>query len=156
INLGADITVKGAYLGMHPGTFTWSAQLRLDTPWWMPDVTFSIQNPGPSPQPFDLKTCTRSLAAPAAIAPSTQVDTALMAPPLSDGITDAAHLYTFNELTGVAGAPLGDTHGRDDVPIVATDATIVINFANPVSNDMGVGPDTYGASGDAGVQNVQD
>jgi hypothetical protein len=156
INLGADVTLKGSYLGMHPGTFTWSAQLRLDTPWWMPDVTFSIQNAGPSPQPYDLPTSTRALGAPAAIAPSTQADTALLAPPLSDGISDATHLYTFNELTGVAGAPLGDTHERDDVPIVATDATIAINFASPVSNDMGVGPDTYGATGDAGVQNVQD
>ena len=45
---------------------------------------------------------------------------------------------------------------RPMVPIVATDATIAVNFTNPVSNDMGVGPDTYGAIGDAGVQTVQD
>ena len=156
INFGLDVALRGSYLGMHPGTFTWSVEVRLDTPWWMPDVTFSIQNPGPTPQPFDLPTSTRALGAPAAIAPSTQGETALLTPPLSDGVSDSTHLYTFNELSGISGAPLGDTHARTDVPIVATDATIAVNFTNPVSNDMGVGPDTYGAIGDAGVQTVQD
>jgi hypothetical protein len=52
--------------------------------------------------------------------------------------------------------PLGDVHLRDDIPVVATDATIVINFTNPVSNDMAVAADTYGAAGDAGLQTVQD
>lgn len=156
LSIGADITVKGSYLGKHPWSLSWSAQIRLDTPWWMPDVTFSIENSGPTPQPFDVPTSNRGLAAPSAIAPSSQANTPLLAPPLSDGVTDTSEVYTFNELTALVGVTLGDTHGRSDLPIVGTDATVAINFTNPVSNDMAVAPDTYGALGDAGVQQVQD
>src|SRR5262249_59573174 len=67
-----------------------------------------------------------------------------------------AHVYSFNELNGLSGAPLGDVHLRNDLPVVPTDAAVAINFTNPVANDMAVAGDTYTAAGDAGEQKVQD
>jgi hypothetical protein len=156
LHVGLDATAKLSYLGKKPWYTSVSVTLRVDTPWWMPDVSFSYDYTFQQPLPYDVEAMTRALASASALGSSVAQEIALLTPPLSDGNADANRLYSFNELVGVSGVPLGDVHLRDDIPIVATDTTIVINFCNPVSNDMAVAADTYGAAGDAGVQKVQD
>jgi hypothetical protein len=157
-HFGADIGADIAYLGKHPWYALVSAQLHIDTPWFLPDVTFKFQLPIGQSQPFDTTTLTQALqsgSASSPAAPGSAAAAALVVPPLSDGNADSAQLYTFNQLAGVSGAPLEDLHLRDDLPVVAVDADVCIQFTNPVANDAAIATDTYVAGSDLGVQQVQ-
>jgi len=90
-------------------------------------------------------------------APGNDSHAPLHLPLLADGNTDPARLYTFNELLATPGAALEDVHRREDIPVVAVDADVSIEFTNPVANDAAIATDTFTASGvDPGVQRVQD
>jgi hypothetical protein len=157
-HFGADIGADISYLGRHPWYALVSAQLHIDTPWFLPDVTFHFQLPIGQSQPFDTTTLTQPLhsgSASSPSAPGSAAVAALVVPPLSDGNADPAQLYTFNQLAGVSGAALDDLHLRDDVPVVAVDADVCVQFTNPVANDAAIATDTYVGGADLGVQQVQ-
>ena len=157
-HFGADISADVAYLGRHPWYGMVSAQIHIDTPWFLPDVTFRFQQPFGQSQPFDLETVTQALrsgSAASPAAPGSAGAAALLVPPLSDGNADPAQLYTFNQLSAVSGAAVQDVHLRDDVPVVAVDADVCIQFTNPVANDAAIATDTYVGGNDPGVQQVQ-
>ena len=159
IHFGADISVDIAFLGRHPFAALITAQIHIDTPWFLPDVTFKFEEPIGSPQPFDNQILNPPVGSAGASSPPTSGSggpSALLTPPLSDGNADAATLYTFNSLGAVSGAPVQDVHARDDVPIVAVDADISIEYSNPVANDAAIASDTYTGSGDLGVQQAGD
>jgi hypothetical protein len=156
LHIGLDVTIKYAYLGENPWYKSYSLTLTIDTPWWMPNVSFSLDKTWNQQQPYDVPLLPPALSNASTIGLKSASEIALFAPPLSDGNTDAAQLYSFNNLVSVSGVPLGDVHLRTDIPILATDATVALNFTNPVSNDMGVAADTFGSAGDAGVQQVKD
>jgi hypothetical protein len=156
LHFGLHVTAKYSYLGEHPWHKSYSLQFTIDTPWWMPNVSFSIDRSWNEQLPYDQDLLNRPLSAASVVGSGPAGETALLAPPLSDGNSDAAKLYTFDDFVGISGVSLGDVHLRTDIPIVATDAVIAVNFTNPISNDMGVAAETYTASGDAGVQNVKD
>ena len=135
-----------------------AAQIHIDTPWFLPDVTFKFQSTYGQSQPFDTTTLTQGLhsgSASSPTAPGSAQAAALVVPPLSDGNADPSQLYTFNQLTSVSGALLQDLHLRDDLPVVAVDADVCIQFTNPVANDAAIATDTYVAGTDLGVQQVQ-
>jgi hypothetical protein len=157
-HFGADISVDISYLGKHPRYALLSVQVHIDTPWFLPDVTFHFQLPIGESQPFETETITKALSAGSAAsptAPGSASTAVLLVPPLSDGNTNPAQLYTFNQLAVISGAALEDMHLRDDVPVVAVDADVCIQFTNPVANDAAIGTDTYVAGHDLGVQKVQ-
>ena len=156
LHIGADVTARLTYLGKHPWYTTLSLTLRIDTPWWMPDVSFSYDKTWNESLPYDVDLLTRPLSSASALGTGPAKEIPLLVPPLSDGNADPDQLYSFNAFIGVSGTPLGDVHLRTDIPIVSIDSTVAINFTNPVSNDMGVAPETFGQAGDAGVQEVQD
>lgn len=154
-SFGADVSMRLEYLGKHPWYITLSAEIRIDTPWFLPDVTVRFEKTWQEPLPFDTATITQCLELGSGLSPGSQGSTGLTVPPLSDGLGDPKHLYTFNQLVNFNGQPLGDTH-LIDLPIVSTDATIVINFTQPVSNDSLIATSTYDGTTDTGVQKVQD
>jgi hypothetical protein len=158
-HFGADISVDIAFLGRHPFSALVTAQIHIDTPWYLPDVTVRIEEPIGNPQPFDNEILNPPLSSAGANsrAPLPAGGPApLLMPPLSDGNADAATLYTFNGLAAVSGTTTEDVHLREDVPIVAVDADISIEFSNPVANDAAIATDTYAGGSDLGVQKSGD
>jgi hypothetical protein len=157
-NFGADISAEITYLGKHPWYATISAQIHIDTPWFLPDVTFRFELPIGQSQPFDTSTLTQALGSASAAspaAPGSDGVAALSVPPLSDGNADPTRMYTFNQLSAVSGAALEDVHLLD-LPIVDVDADVSVEFTNPVANDAAIATDTYVEGIDLGVQKVQD
>jgi hypothetical protein len=159
-HFGADISVDITFLGRHPFSALVTAQIHIDTPWFLPDVTFRFQEPIGSPQPFDNEILNPPLSSAAASGPAPlpagAPQAALLTPPLSDGNADPGALYTFNGLATVTGAAVEDVHLRQDLPIVAVDADISIEFSNPVANDAAIATDTYTGGSDLGVQQSGD
>lgn len=154
-SFGAEIGGKFTYLGKHPWFLTVHFEIRIDTPWFLPDVTFTLDRTWQKALPFDTATLTSSLASAAAgIDPrATQQEQPLLAPGLSGALGDSTFLYTFNQLNGLDGIRISDPHARDDIPLVSVDATIAVNLAQPVANDSMIAGATITG---AGVQQVQD
>ena len=157
-SFGADIGVDLTYLGKHPWYTTLAATIHIDTPWFMPDVTFQFSKTWNESLPFDTSSTTQALSSGSATSSSSALTGSgdLYVPPLSDGNSDTGHLYTFNELAQVHGASVAGVTLPDDLTPVAVDADIVLTFTNPLSNDALIATDTYGPGGDLGVQQVQD
>ncbi len=152
LSFGLDIKIQGMFLATHPVYLRLLFRVHIDTPWWLPDVTITFDKTWNADRPFDIALLLKSLSSAAALAPANSRETALLVPALSDDLGDPTHLYSFNGLLAVQGAPLGDIHNRNDIPVVPTDATIVLNLTNPVSNDSRIPAET---PTDAGVQQAQ-
>jgi len=156
LHIGMNVSVKYSYLETQPRYSSYSLTFSIDTPWWMPDVSFSIARSSDTNRPYDAKLMNRSLASASSIGTAGAREAALLMPALSNGDSNPASLYSFNGFMGLSSGSAGDIHTRTDIPIIATDATVAVNFTNPISNDMGIAPETYSALGDPGVQNVKD
>jgi hypothetical protein len=154
-SFGADISVRVIYLHGQSWYVTASAEIRIDTPWYLPDVTFHIDKTWSEPLAFKTSTLTTALATASALEPGSAAATDLLVPALSDGHRDPQLLYTFDQLTGISGMRISDPRTRD-LPIVSTDATIAINFGQPLANDSAIATGTYDGTTDLGVQRVQD
>ena len=155
---GADIRADVTYLGTHPWYATVAAELHIDTPWFLPDVTFRFETTSGESQPLRTSTITQALnsgAASSPTAPGEGSHAPLLVPPLSDGNADPGRLYSFDELAATSGAALEDVNLRTDVPLVAVDADVSLEFTNPVANDAAIASDTYVGGTDLGVQQVQ-
>ncbi len=153
-SFGAEIAARIIYLGNH-WSLTLHAEIRIDTPWYLPDVTVSFDKTLSEPMPFDTATITQFLSGGSGIEPAAQRTQPLQLPGLGGALGDASYLYTFNELCGRSGTRIADTHAQS-LPVVSVDATIVIDFSQPVSNDALIATSTYDGVTDAGVQKVQD
>ncbi len=154
-SFGAEIGMKITYLGRTPWYITLHGEVKIDTPWFLPDVTFSFDKTWQSPQPFDTSTLNQGLSQSSGIDPTQSQAQPLLVPGLSDGLNDPTTVYTFNTLNGVTGVRIADTLSQN-VPLVSVDATITLDFTNPISNDSGIATSTYGGTTDTGVQQVQD
>jgi hypothetical protein len=155
-SFGCEAGIKLTYIGKDPWYLTLHAEIKIDTPWFLPDVTFAIDKTWQQPMPFDTSTITQCLSSGSAIDPTAQQAQDLLAPGLAGAMGDASFLYTFNQLNTLNGIRIADTHTRQDVPLVSIDSTIVANLAQPVSNDSAVATSTYDGTTDTGVQQVQD
>ncbi|MEA2666567.1 MAG: hypothetical protein QOI11_3511, partial [Candidatus Eremiobacteraeota bacterium] len=155
-SFGAEINMKITYLGKHPWFVTLHAEIKIDTPWFLPDVTFTFDKTWQEPLPFDTASVTQCLTSASGVDPTAQDGIALLSPGLGGALGDAKFVYSFNQLVGLNGARIADPHLRDDIPLVSVDATIALDLAQPVSNDSAVATATYDGTSDSGVQKVQD
>ncbi|HEX8107719.1 MAG TPA: hypothetical protein VF516_08310, partial [Kofleriaceae bacterium] len=155
-SFGAEIRLRITYLGKHPWYITLHAEIKIDTPWFLPDVTFTIDKTWQEPMPFDTATITQCLSSASAIDSTAQAGVKLLVPGLVGALGDASFVYTFNQLGGLTGARIADPHVRDDIPVVSVDSTIAIDLAQPSSNDSAIATSTYDGTTDSGVQVVQD
>jgi hypothetical protein len=154
-SFGAEINLKITYLGKHPWYITLHAEIKIDTPWFLPDVTFTIDKTYQEALPFDTASVTQGLSKAEGVDPTAQAAILLLAPGLAGALGDAGFLYTFNQLNGLQGQRIADPHLRDDIPIVSVDATIAVTLNQPVANDTMVATTTYEGGADAGLQQVQ-
>jgi hypothetical protein len=155
-SFGAEIGMKITYLGKHPWYLTLHAEIKIDTPWFLPDVTFTIDKTWQEALPFDTSTITQCLSSASGLDPTAQQAQPLLTPGLAAALGDAGFLYTFNQLNGLNGIRIPNTHLRNDIPVVSVDSTIAINLSQPSSNDSLVATSTYDGTTDTGVQKVQD
>jgi hypothetical protein len=154
-SFGAEIGMKITYLGKTPWYVTIHGEVKIDTPWFLPDVTFAFDKTFQSPQPFQTSTLNQGLSQSSGLSLTQSQAQTLLVPGLSDGVQDPSTVYAFDTLNSLTGVRIANTLSRD-IPVVSVDATITLDFTNPVSNDSGIATSTYSGTTDAGVQQVQD
>jgi hypothetical protein len=135
-SVGLEADGNPTYL-THPGYWLWSAEVHIDTPWFLPDVSFQISGHSPHPsQPMDSPLLNPPLNngdAGSGGAPSAPA--AMYVPALSDGNTDPNRLYSMNQLSQVTPADVTSVLLPDDLAAVGVDADIAITFTIPLAND---------------------
>jgi hypothetical protein len=155
-SVGMEIDVDLTYL-KSPWYVTLTAQIHIDTPWFLPDVTFQISTTWNHSQPFDTPLATPPLGSGSATSPqANSLPVALHVPALSDGTTDPTRLYSYNQLAPVSGATVAGIVLPADLALVAVDADIAVTFTNPLSNDAAIATQSYPVISDPGTQKVQD
>ena len=154
-SFGAEINMQVDYLGKTPWYTHVHAEVKIDTPWFLPDVTFSFDKHYQQSLPFDVATLTRVLARVAALDPTLQKAIDVVVPGLSNGETDAARLYTFNALSALNGTRINDPRGITVTP-VSVDSTLLVDFSQPVANDSALATTTAEPNWDPGAQTVKD
>ena len=156
-SIGMEIDLDLTYLGKTPWYTTLTAQIHIDTPWFLPDVTFQISKTWNQSKPFDTSTTTQALSSgDAADAVPGSPALPLHVPALSDGNTDPTRLYSFNQLSTVSGAAVDGVVLPATLTPVATDADIALSFTNPLANDAAIATQSYPTGSDPGTQKVQD
>jgi len=155
-SVGMEIDIDLTYL-KSPYYVTLAATIHIDTPWFLPDVSFQISKTWHHSQPFDSPLVTPPLSGGDATGPvASGLPVPMHMPALSDGTTDPTTLYSYNQLAPVTGAAVTGVVLPLDLTPVGVDADIAITFTNPVSNDAGIATQSYPITDDPGAQQVQD
>ena len=155
-SVGMEIDLDLTYL-KSPWYVTLAATIHIDTPWFLPDVSFQISKTWSHSQPFDSPLVTPPLSGGDATSPvAASLPAPMHVPALSDGTTDPTTLYSYNQLAPVTGASVTSIVLPPDLTPVAVDADIAITFTNPVSNDAAIATQSYPVTDDPGTQQVQD
>jgi hypothetical protein len=144
-DFGANIKVQWNYLGPEPAYRCIATEIRIHTPWWLPDVTFRWN------KTFEERHCEkmRVVSTPlvgASARPLARSDALAVAvsPIVGDAIDEAA-TYSTDELAQVTGAwPVG---ALDAVEPIATDATLAVSFKATVDDRIAWGQNTPNGMG---------
>ena len=155
-SVGMEIDVDLTYL-KNPWYVTLTALIHIDTPWFLPDVSFQISKTWSHSQPFDSPLANPPISGGDASSPqAASLPVPMHVPALSDGTTDPTTLYSYNQLAPVSGATVNGVVLPPDLTPVAVDADIAITFTNPLSNDAAIATQSYPTTADPGTQQVQD
>ena len=143
-SFGAEINLKLTYLGKHPWYVTLHAEIKIDTPWFLPDITLHRrQDLAGAAAVRHARRSPRSLSPAAGDRP----DGAEARPRCSRRAGRRARRREFplhvQPADGVQGIAHRRRIRRDDIPIVSVDSTIAIDFTQPVSNDTLIATTTY-------------
>jgi hypothetical protein len=137
-SFGASVKAIIEQLGpQEPNFKRASLEVRIETPWWLPDVTFRLVKISGTAAPEQMPVLSSPLTAAAAIEPGklTAVDVAVTA------IGEPGALHTIESLRVAPDAPIGEDAWAALVP-VSLDSTIALDFAAALDNATTVAPST--------------
>jgi hypothetical protein len=142
-SFGASVKAIIEQLGpQEPNYKRASLEVRIETPWWLPDVTFRLVKVSGTAVPEQMPVVSSPLTTAAAIEPGklTAVDLAVTA------IGGPGAVHTIEELRLAPDVPIGEEGWAALVP-VSLDSTIALDFAVALDNATTVVPSTPPDSG---------
>lgn len=139
-DFGASVRVEWTYLGPNPAYRRLSVELRIHTPWWLPDVTFRWSKTLDQPDLQKMRVISTPLVAASARALARAGPSPLPVSPLLGNAVDESGVYSIGDLAGVTGQwPAG---ALDGVAPIATDAVLALNFKVTVDDRIAWGQST--------------
>ena len=142
-SFGASVKAIIEQLGpQEPNFKRASLEVRIETPWWLPDVTFRLVKVSGTAAPEQMPVLSEPMSRAAAIEPGklTAVDLAVTT------IGEAGAVHTIDALRAAPDGVIGEDVWAALVP-VSLDSTIAIDFAAPLDNATTVAPTTPPDSG---------
>ena len=135
---GASFKVEWDYLGPDPAYNRVSCEVHIDTPWWMPDVTFRWDCSDDHPQLEQMSTVSTPVIEAAAypLAQSDQIGVAVS--PLLGDTFDPAITFNLSQLTGLTPPAWPPDVLTQAVP-VAIDSAIALHFKPSVDDKLAWG-----------------
>ncbi|MGH3240023.1 MAG: hypothetical protein ACRDNL_06560, partial [Spirillospora sp.] len=113
-----------------------SLEVRIETPWWLPDVTWRVTRVRETPRPEAMPVLSAPLLNAGALDPGTSAETVLAATEL--GAPGAVHSITG---LSASGGPIDESAWAGLTP-VGLDSVIAVNLAVAVGNETTVVPST--------------
>ncbi|TDB89410.1 hypothetical protein E1264_08330 [Actinomadura sp. KC216] len=113
-----------------------SLEVRIETPWWLPDVTWRVTRIRETPQPEAMPVLSAPLLNAGALDPGTSTETALAATEL--GAPGAVHSVTG---LSASGGPIDESVWAGLAP-VSVDSVIAVDLAVAVGNETTAVPST--------------
>ena len=153
LRIGLSARAEWRLVGRRPERGELSLELRLETPWFLPDVTWTLEAVFGSLAPADLATATQPLRSAAATEGATrkQLPTHLERFDPSWNGEGVAPLHSVNELrapTRPEVTRLANLAADTALRPIATDSTIGIVWSVPVNDTLGLGSGMAGSLGD--------
>ena len=147
INFGAVIEIEIDWLGP-PRCSRQSFTFKIETPWWLPDVSVRWENVKGTPQLDRMDVVSCPLIAAAALSPATRAPTLIGVTPLTGSSLDEKAVFHLDQLRAMSPPAVADAAFAAVEP-VGVDARIALDFKPSVDAPVTVVPDT---PVDAGVQ----
>jgi hypothetical protein len=151
-DFGASVKVQWDYLGPDPAYRRVGCELRIHTPWWLPDVTFRWNKTFGAPQLERMHVVSTPLIA-ASARPLARTDALPLAvSPIVGNAIDEPATYSTDELAQVTGAwPPGALDAIEPIP---TDASLALSLKPTVDDRIAWGQNTPAGMGTQGSRDV--
>ncbi|WP_327085605.1 hypothetical protein OIE66_25020 [Nonomuraea sp. NBC_01738] len=136
------IQVKAAFEQLGPQEPNYrrvGLEVRIETPWWLPDVTFRVERVRNTPQPEAMPVLSAPLSAATVREPGLTTEGRA-------AITALAGLHTIDQLRGLSAGPISEAVWNSLTP-VSVDSTLALDLSVPVTNDTTVAPATAAGAG---------
>jgi hypothetical protein len=145
-NFGASVRVECSYLGPDPTYRHLACEVKVHTPWWLPDVTFRWTSKTGAPALEQM----RVLATPVIEASAKQLSVAEATPmpglsPVTGTAIDPAAVYSINELASASGVIPTDALAR--ITPVSVDSSLALHFKSSVNDRLVFGQNTVAGIG---------
>ena len=145
-NFGINAKVEFDFMGPDPTYRRIGIELRIETPWYLPDATFRFERIKDEPHSEQLDLVSTPIVGGEALQPGTQRQTAIAVSALSGDTIDEGAVFSMNQLR---------TLGEPSVPAatiaalvpVSVDSTIALNFKPSVDDLTPSGENTPEKSG---------
>lgn len=141
INFGASIEIKLDWLGGPPRFSRQSFKFRIETPWWLPDVTIRFETTQGLPKLEQQQVASCPLITASALPPATRAPIALGVTPLVGPTLVETAVFDLNQLRATGPAVVPDAKFDTLVP-VSVDSTIALDFKSSLDAPVTVVPDT--------------
>jgi hypothetical protein len=140
INFGAVIEIELDWLGP-PRYSRQSFTFRIETPWWLPDVSVRFERVSGGPQLSRMEVASTPLVAASALPAATRSPVVIGVTPLAGPPLDEKAVFHLDQLRATAAAAVGDAAFQALEP-VAVDSRIALDFKPSLEAPVTVVPDT--------------
>jgi hypothetical protein len=142
-SFGASVKAIIEQLGpQEPNFKRTSLEVHIETPWWMPDVTFRLMKISGTAVPEQMPVLSSPLTSAAALEPGKLVGVDLA----TTAIGDPSSVHTIEALRATIDAPIDENAWATLTP-VSLNSTIALDFAAALDNETTVVPTTPADSG---------
>jgi len=142
-SFGAHVKAIFEQLGpQEPNYRRVSLEVRIETPWWLPDVTFRVIRVRDTPQPEEMPVISMPLATAGALQPGAATETRIAVTLPSP----EAAVHTIAALRALPAGPLDESAWAALTPI-SVDSSIALNFAVALGNETAVVPSAPAGAG---------
>ncbi len=133
-SFGASVKAIFEQLGpQEPNYRRVSLEVRIETPWWLPDVTFRLERVRETPRPGDMPIISPPVSTAGALEPGSATETAVAVTPLGA----PGDVHSIAELRAVLTGPIPESAWTATTP-VSVDSVVAVNFSVAVGNETTV------------------
>jgi hypothetical protein len=142
-SFGASVKAVFEQLGpQEPNYRRVSLEVRIETPWWLPDVTFRMERVRETPQPEAMPVLSAPLQSAGALEPGSATE----APVATTALGAPGAVHPIAELRVLPSGPIAEAVWAGLTP-VSVDAVVAVNFAVSMANETTVVPTTPPGAG---------
>jgi hypothetical protein len=153
-NFGASVKVEFDFLGPDPTYRRIGVEVRIETPWYLPDATFRFERVKNAPQSERIALASTPIASGEAVEPGA-LQRAIAVTALEGGAIDEQAVFSMDQLRALPAPLIPEAILAGLVP-VSVDSVIALNFKPSVDDMTSVGEITpQGAGTQAAVEPAQ-